>query len=207
MPFLRNHPPILRITAPPLAARTTIGSKLLDFADQQKDISIELTTSNSNLDFIKDNIDLAFRLGPITDELLVAKPLWDVPYTFCAGDAFYKQYKLKKTITRQQLLELPAIVFNPSWSVEGQNLSSTNIAHRFDELDLVMQAVERNMGVALLPKEILTPNITSFNVKGSTPTKRTMYAVYPSRRLLSSKLRSLIDYFADEVYSAVPRIG
>jgi DNA-binding transcriptional LysR family regulator len=190
----------IRLTAPSLSARTTIAPKLLDFAAENPSVSIDFISSNENLDFIRDNIDLAFRLGPISDESLIAKPLWNTPYTFCAGAGFVERHGLESPISRQTLLKLPAIMFTSEWPVEeGENIVPPNVVHTFNEFELALGAVERNLGAALLPTEMLTKDISVLHVDNTKPALRTMCAVYPSRRLLPARVRSLIDFMAASV--------
>jgi DNA-binding transcriptional LysR family regulator len=188
---------VLRLTAPPLAARTTIGPRLLAFAELHPELVIDLTTTNTNLDFIRDNIDLAFRLGPMKDSGLIARALWSVPYSFCAGKAFARREKLDRPITRQQLMSLPAILFRQPWHLEeGGSIAPPNVAHIFDDLELVLSAVRRNFGVAMLPSEMLPGDTVVIRVAQTTPVTRTMSAVYPSLRLLPTRVRSLIEFMA-----------
>ncbi|MEM9626166.1 MAG: LysR family transcriptional regulator [Pseudomonadota bacterium] len=189
--------PTIRVTAPPLAARTTIGPKLLSFAARHPEIMIDLTTTNAELDFVRDNIDLAFRLGPMTDASLIAKRLWLVPYSFCAGRAFAEQHGLRSPISRRQLLAVPAIMSRQAWKLEGGgSIAATNVAHVLDDLAVVLDAVRQNLGIALLPHDMLTDDVVAITVENTLPQMRTMNAVYPSRRLLPARLRTLIDHMA-----------
>lgn len=189
---------IIRVTAPPLAVRTSIGPKLLSFAAQHPQISVNLTTATAFLDFFRDNIDLAFRLGPLEDSSLVARHLWSVPYGFCVGRSFAEQEGLDEPITTKRLENLPAIVSRQPWLLEsGEQLRPRLPVHQFDDLDLVLEAVRRNMGVALLPTEILTPDVGVLELIDAAPRTRDMYAVYPGRRLLPARIRMLIDFMAE----------
>ena len=83
------------------------------------------------------------------------------------------------------------------WHVEGSNpINPHKVAHTFGELELVLEAVKRNLGIALLPKDMLTDDIIAISVNGVKPTQRMMNAVYPTRRLLPSRVRMLIDYMS-----------
>ncbi|MTI02812.1 LysR family transcriptional regulator [Roseibium sp. RKSG952] len=187
----------IRITAPPLAARKTIGPRLLDFAQQHPEVEFELTTTNLFLDFFRDNIDLAFRLGPLSDSTLVAKRLWSVHYCFCAGAKFISDRGLRGQLSREEFLNLPALVAGQSWVLEtGEVLQPTQISHNFIDLDVIEQAVRRNLGIAMLPRDMVGDGIQPLQVENATPLTRDMFAVYPSRRLLPVRVRKLIDHMA-----------
>ncbi|QFT74081.1 LysR family transcriptional regulator [Ruegeria sp. THAF33] len=187
----------IRITAPPLAARTTIGPRLLDFAEQNPDVALEVTTTNIMLDFFRDNIDLAFRVGPLTDSSLVAKRLWSVPYCFCAGQGLIRERALDGPIYRPDFLALPALTAGQPWVLEsGETLQLKHTAHSLTDLDVIAQAARRNLGVAMLPLDMVDGDLQRLEVTDTIPLTRDMFAVYPSRRLLPARVRKLIDFMA-----------
>ncbi|CUH83386.1 LysR family transcriptional regulator [Thalassovita mediterranea] len=191
----RRH--IIRLTAPPLAARKTVGPKLLDFAEQHPDVEFDLTTTNLFLDFFRDNIDLAFRVGPLSDSNLIAKRLWSIDYCFCASAAFVADRDLDRMLSRAEFLSLPALVAGQAWTLDtGETLHPKEIAHSFGDLDVIKQAVRRNLGVAMLPRDMVDGDIQPLTVDNATPLARDMFAVYPSRRLLPVRIRKLIDHMA-----------
>ena len=185
----------IRITAPPLAIRTSIGGYLLDFVSRYPEVKIDLTSTNTKLDFFRDNIDLAFRLGPLDDSSLVARRLWTVEYCFCAGKKFAEEHDLNRTISLSRLLALPAIVSHQPWLLEkGERVQPSRIMHELDDLEIICDAAKRNMGIAMLPRDILVDDMQALTIKNSKPLLRKMYAVYPSRRLLPARVRNLIDF-------------
>ncbi|WP_170386540.1 LysR family transcriptional regulator [Ruegeria atlantica] len=185
----------IRITAPPLAARTTIGPRLLDFVAQNPDVALEMTTTNAMLDFFRDNIDLAFRVGPLTDSSLVAKRLWSVPYCFCAGQGFIQEHGLDGPISRQDFQALPALTAGQPWVLEsGETLHPKQVAHSLSDLDVIAQAARRDLGVAMLPLDMVVDDLQRLQVTDTAPLTRDMFAVYPSRRLLPARVRKLIDF-------------
>ncbi len=189
----------IRITAPPLAARVTIGPLLLDFAAQHENVELELTTTNLFLDFFRDNIDLAFRVGPLTDSSLVARRLWSIDYCFCAGAGFVEEHKITDLLSRSGFLSLPALVSGQPWVLEtGEILKPAHVAHSFVDLDVILQGVRRNLGVALLPKDMIDEDVVPLEVVNTAPMTREMFAVYPSRRLLPARVRNLIEFMATQ---------
>lgn len=186
----------IRITAPPLAARTTIGPQLLDFAAQNPDVGFDIVTTNAMLDFFRDNIDLAFRLGPLEDSSLVAKRLWSVPYSFCAGASLIKELG-SKSVAIDKLRALPAILSRQPWVMaSGERIRPSNIVHTIDDLDVVAAAARKNLGVALLPSDMIVEGLQPLQLKDAEPMPRDMFAVYPSRRLLPVRTRRLIDFMS-----------
>ena len=187
----------IRITAPPLAVHTSIGPRLLDFTERNPNISLSLTSTNSMLDFYRENIDIAFRLGPLSDSSLIAKRLWTVPYSFCASDSFIKRHSIDKEISIDQFLTLPAIIAGQKWVLEsGAQVQPQTVVHEIDDLYLIREAAQRGMGVALLPTDFLTPPLCVIELSSARPLEREMFAVYPSKRFLPTRVRNLIDFMS-----------
>ena len=183
----------IRITAPPLAARTTIGPRLLEFASQNPDVTFDLVTTNAMLNFFRDNIDVAFRLGPLSDSSLIAKRLWSVPYSFCAGAEFIEKHNLQKP-SINDLHVIPAIISRQPWVLAtGEKVRPSEVVHTIDDLNVVAAAARQNLGVAMLPTDMVTGDLRPLSIKDAEPMQRDMFAVYPSRRLLPVRVRRLID--------------
>lgn len=187
----------IRVTAPPMALQDRIGSFLLEFATLRPDIQLEVSATNAILDFFRDNIDLAFRVGPLQDSTLVARKLWTLDYYFCAGEEFVQTNDLRCPITLARLMELPALMARQPWLLaDGRVLKPDQVAHEFDTLDMLAGAARRNFGVTILPREMITDGLIAITVEDAQPTRRDMFAVYPSRRLLPARVRDLIDFLA-----------
>ncbi|WP_170421773.1 LysR family transcriptional regulator [Ruegeria arenilitoris] len=189
---------IIRLTAPPMAVQDRIGSRLLDFVELNPDIRLDVTATNYFLDFFRDNIDLAFRVGPLKDSNLVARKLWKLKYNFCAGEAFVERHKISGPLTLDRLLDLPSLVSRQSWLLESGTVKSRNVVHEFDTLDLLADAANRNMGITLLPQEMIGDGLCKISLVDAAPANRDMCAVYPSKRLLPARIRKLIEFMAAE---------
>ncbi|UTW59385.1 LysR family transcriptional regulator [Kordiimonas sp. SCSIO 12603] len=187
----------IRITAASLAARRTIAPKLLTYMKAYPQVKVELITANQRLDFIRDNIDVAFRLGPLPDSDLIARYLWDVPYSFCASRDFLNSRSLPTKITKQTMLDQPAIASAYGWLLEGGSLlKPKKIKHMFDDLQLIEMTAREHMGIALLPADMITDNLVALDVSNCKPALRTMHIVYPEKRLLPQRVRDLIKHFS-----------
>jgi DNA-binding transcriptional LysR family regulator len=187
----------LRLTAPPVAVQSRIGPMLLDFAQANPGVKLEVNATNEILDFFRDNIDLAFRVGPLEDSSLVARRLWSLDYCFCAGAGFVADHMLHGEVSRDRLMQVPALVSRQPWLMQsGEQIKPKHIAHEFDTLDMLRGAAQRDMGITILPRDMLTADLVEVTVEGATPTTRDMFAVYPGRRLLPARVRKLIDFMA-----------
>ena len=188
----------VRITSPLLIARTWLWPLLKQYLTQHPDISIELLPSNDYMDFVRDEIDLAFRLGPLPSSELVALPLFRVNYHICVSTQFKRKNNLKKTISVEDLEKLPAITSDVRWMfLEKKDFKPPIIAHHLVDMELLQSAVMSGMGVGILPDSLLMPGIETIKVEQLTPVTREVYVVYPSRRLLPQRVRLLINWISE----------
>lgn len=188
----------VHVTAPPLAVRSQIGPRLLGFMEKHPDISVELSATNATLDFVRDHVDLAFRLGPFDDSDLIVRPLWPVPYMLCASPTFVAEHRLSGRAAAEAIRGLPAIMTGHRWLfAEAPSYVPATIRHRIDDLETALAAVRRGFGIAFLPRSMLSAGVAEVTVDGLTPITRVMTLVYPSRRLLPARVRALIDHMID----------
>jgi len=188
----------IRVTAPPMAVQSRIGARLLDFAAAHPDIRLDVTATNAVLDFFRDNIDLAFRVGPLKDSTLVARRLWTLTYGFCASERFVERYDIRQPIELDRVLELPSLLSRQPWLLTCGLVKPRTVMHDFDTLDLLAGAAQRDMGVAVLPHDMIGANLKEITVLNASPIDRAMYAVYPDKRLLPARIRDLIDFMTVE---------
>ncbi|WP_420547485.1 LysR family transcriptional regulator [Curvivirga sp.] len=187
----------IRMTAPSLAARVTIAPKLLKYMVAHPLIKIELISSNQYLDFVRDNIDLAFRIGPLADENLIAKKLWPISFSFCASDDLIHEYGLTLELDREQFLALPAIAHRSGWRISGEGIfHPPSTVHSFDDLEMIQMTTSKGLGVSLLPDDMVTGNLKKLSIRQMIPETREMFVVYPSRRLLPQRIRDFIDFIS-----------
>lgn len=185
----------ITITAPVVAAKRDIWPRLLPFLQEYPDISIDLVPANDYLDFLKDGIDLAFRLGPLPPSDLVARPLWQISYSVCANQAFLDRFGISDKVDAEQASTLPAITPLLPWRFEeDKSYRPTNISHQMGDLELAEQAITAGLGIGLLPSNMIKGELRPIQIEGLTPQDRSMYLVYPGRRLLPRRVRLLVDW-------------
>lgn len=78
----------LVITAPVMFGRLHVEPVVLAFLDAFPDISVRLTLADYFIDIVENRIDLAVRIGDLSDSGLVAKRLGAVRWITCASPAY-----------------------------------------------------------------------------------------------------------------------
>jgi len=185
----------IRVTAPPLAARRVIGEDLLAFLAARPDVSVELIATTEMLDFVRDGVDVAFRLGPLTDAEFVSRRLCPVPYTLCASDGFLAANPAARSISAGALRDLPLVFTGQVWLFrDNLSMRPRPEDHVFTDLEVARSAVAAGLGIGFLPLLMTGEDVVPLDVPGLVPVERALFIVHPSRRLLPERVRALIEW-------------
>jgi len=194
----------LRVTAPVQTGTQRIAPALFSFAARYPRLSVELKLTNAVVDLVEEGIDLAFRVGPILDQELVARRLWSVPFTLAASPHFVEQsLKGRTRLERSLLCSVPAILTQPGgvWRLRRRDGSIEEIRprERFSVNDprVTIAAAMEGLGVVCASKEAIEAQgkaLVQLTVTARTVEPRELFAVYPSRRLLSARVRMALDW-------------
>jgi DNA-binding transcriptional LysR family regulator len=76
---------VLRVTAPSLFGRWHIAPLVSSFLDAHPGVRVELVLTNRNLDLVEEGLDVAVRIGPLTESGLVARRVGQVRWVLFAS--------------------------------------------------------------------------------------------------------------------------
>jgi len=185
----------LRISAPLLLSQTAMGKIAAGFALKYREVRLEITTEDRAVDMIEEGYDLVIRVNPDPDETLVGKPfLRDRLVVVASPD-----------LTRPTAdIPVPAVVRGASsrqtWSVTGSAGPATMTVEpvlALSSLIMVRDAVRAGIGVARLPISLASLDIADGTLQHWGDVERSeiaLWALYPSRRLLSARVSAFLDY-------------
>lgn len=193
----------LKVSLPVRAGIDFLGAWLIDFSTQHPELSLDISLSNDKKNLIKDEIDLAFRVGPLTDSSAIALHLWDIPYGVYAHPSLLKRHNIHTTpIALEQLKSLPCVIARPTtlWAFTNSQQQTINYlpvpALEVDDLGLARHAALSGHYAALLPTVMVDEGseLDLLPIHKLQPLKRQMYAYYLGRRHAQSQIKHLIDY-------------
>jgi DNA-binding transcriptional LysR family regulator len=195
----------LRLTAPVWMANTIFVSVLADYQARYPEVRLDIDLSGRLVNLVEEGFDLALRATGAPDEALIARPITGVPFYMVAAPAFLKRAGRPKTLadlSGQALLHY-ALYPGESFSFEGEQGPETvklNPVLRSGNETLLHMAALEGMGLAFLPKWLVTADIAAGRLEHVMPGHIVfvgkLFAVYPSRKYLSAKVRTFIDFVA-----------
>jgi DNA-binding transcriptional LysR family regulator len=195
----------LRLSAPLLFSQTAMGRIAAGFALRYPDVMLEVTTEDRAVDMIEEGFDLVIRVNPDPDATLVGRaclhdrlvvvahpdlqrPSRDAPVpavTRSAADG--REWKIRTAGRASVLMVKPVL-----------SLAS---------LPMVRDAVHMGVGAGRLPLSLVSNDIASGSLVcwgDADAPAIALWALYPSRRLLSARVSAFLDYLREVFPTGAP---
>jgi len=189
----------LRISAPLLFSQLAMGKLAAGFALDHPEVRLEITTEDRKVDMVEEGYDLVIRVNPRPDESLVGRVFLRDRLVVVAGP------KLRR---RGGSVPVPAVVRGggdelASWEMStraGRSRIVVEPVLRLSSLVMVRDAVRAGVGVAHLPLSLVTHDLAAGTLVrwGDVDAPEiALWALYPSRRLLSARVSAFLDYLQE----------
>lgn len=197
----------LRVTAPISFAELHLMRPVSDFSKRYPEVQLNLILSDRFVDLVDERIDVAIRIGDLEDSSLVARKLGTTSLLACAAPAYLDSHGAP--ISPKELADHLFVVdsnhptgtrltFHDAGNditIDVPSKVVVNSARAARELALL------GAGICYLPSFAIADDIAQGRLQRllsdhkSTPLG--IYAVYPHRRHLSTKVRLFIEHLAE----------
>lgn len=186
----------LRISAPLLFSQTAMGKLAADFALRFPQVRVEVTTDDRPVDLVEEGYDLVIRVNPDPDDGLVGRIFLRDRLVVVAGPGLVRP---------RNGSAMPAIVRGASdqaasWEMKtsaGRSSLAVEPVLRLSSVMMVRDAVRAGVGVARLPVSLVSHDLASGRLTqwgDLEGPEITLWALYPSRRLLSARVSAFLDH-------------
>jgi DNA-binding transcriptional LysR family regulator len=205
---------LVKVTAVPAFAIRHVLPALSDFYQTYPKIQVKLFCSNRALDLQDEAFDLGIRVSFAPAPHLVARKLAVNRSVLCASPAYLERHGMPRRIEdlrKHQCVLFPALAPRGVWTFrrDGRKYPvQVGGVFETDEMDAVRAAVVAGLGISPLPVYMvadalrqgqLIPMLRKFQIVPESA----IYLVYLPNRTLSSRVRALIDFFAER-FGRVP---
>lgn len=200
----------LRISTPLAFGTEFFVSTIKRFLDMYPKVSVEVISDNNIVDMLDEEIDIAFRVGPLSDSSLVARNLGTARFSLCASPNYLKQHGEPKSIAsldEHACLAHPdaAWVFKNAGEEVHYQPKSRLLAN---DMEMLKNSALAGMGIAALPQVLIMDELKEGRLERVLPdiaiNERTLYLVYPSRREPPSKVVAFTEFMFDTKQPAPP---
>lgn len=198
----------LRITCGVTFGERYLASAVAEFAGRHRQVAFDIDLSDRIVDLVEEGFDLAIRIGPVGQQALVARRIGDTQLVCCASPSYLAGHAALKTPDDLQHHECFAYTYAAvasAWTFEGQDgvrhTPRINSRHRANNGRMLAEMAVAGVGIALEPDFIVAPEIRAGRLvrvlPDYQPPRSPISAVYPSRRHLSAKVRSFVDFLVE----------
>lgn len=192
----------LRISAPLLFAQTAMGRLAAGFSLKHPEVKVEVTTEDRVVDMVEEGYDLVLRVNPDPDETLVGRIFLRDRLVVVASPALARPadgapvpavVRDGAGATIWKLKDAPAIAVDPRLSLSS--------------LIMVRDAVRMGVGAGRLPVSLVSRDLAEGRLAhwgDADSPEIALWALYPSRRLLSARVSAFLDHLKTSFAKGTP---
>ncbi|MDR3488139.1 MAG: LysR family transcriptional regulator [Bradyrhizobium sp.] len=193
----------LAVSAPVGFGRLHVSPVMSAYLTRFPEVTGELRLSDRTINLVEEGVDLAVRIGHLPDSSLVARHVGEMRRIVVASNSYLKQHGEPMTpeaIASHETIQFGAISALPDWRfVRDDREIRVACTPRFstNSADAAIQYAEQDGGLtrvlAYQAADAIKGGRLRIVLAKFEPPPLPIHIVYPTSRLLSSKVRTFID--------------
>lgn len=203
---LRGEPVgLLRISAPVSFGVTRLAPVTAAFLAEYPKVDVELLLTDAPVDPIGDGVDVAFRIGPLPDSSLMARPLVDYyQMIVCAAPTYLARRGAPETphdLPQHDCLGHTRWGLRHAWRFNGKDgVIEVPVKYRLriDNGLALREAALAGAGIILQPHALVGADIAAGRLqrllRGYEARGRQLYLVYAQDRAAPAKVRAFLEF-------------
>jgi DNA-binding transcriptional LysR family regulator len=195
----------LRVTAPASFGRMHLMPALAGFMQRYPELTVDFRFSDSIIDMVEGGFDVAIRVAELKDSTLIARKLASDRRIVVASPSYLEQWGAPETphdLARHQCINLMNLDHWLFKTAEGTLSVKTSGRFRCDNGDAMRDATIGGLGMSInsiwsVSQPLRRGELVEVLQDYPLATDASIWAVYPSSRLIALKVRAFIDYFTE----------
>ncbi|CAD6554352.1 HTH-type transcriptional regulator DmlR [Paraburkholderia kirstenboschensis] len=197
---------LVRVTLSPAFGRMFVIPRLSEFRKRFPDVAIEMEVSGRPVDLIEEGIDVAIRIGRLSDSALVARRVGDMRMITLASTGYLAEHGTPQTLDELRTHQRISYVYQGDiigwgFNVDGQQVTVDGAgAFRTNDAEHVRGAVIAGLGIAHHASWLFTDVLASGEVvrilDQHAPPPFPINAVTVAGRRMPSRVRQFVDFLA-----------
>jgi DNA-binding transcriptional LysR family regulator len=205
---------LLKINVPVTFGLMHLAAVWPAFLAQHPKLSLDITLSDRVVDLVEEGFDVAVRIGQLPASSLISRKLGSTRMVLCASPEYLERRGVPghpEDLLEHDIISYSLFSSGENWNFRGpEGEVSVRVRPRLrtNSGDTCRAAALWHQGIILQPTFIVGPDLAQGTLRETMPGFRSVelgvYAVYPSRKFVSPKVRLLIDFlverFADHTW-------
>ena len=214
----------LRISTSVAFGRSVLVPMVLRFMQQHPELQVDLNFEDRYVNLVEHGVDLAIRMGRLADSSLGARYLGMNHWVLVGAPAYLRKHGTPATpaeLAQHAALIYSTVQGDDLWHFTGVHRKDGNDGNdgnngqdrpalaiavrgplRSNNLSALLAAARDGMGLAVLPRYVAQDSLRAGQVlpllAGWTLPAQEMHAVYPSPRLVPTKVSGFVDWLQGE---------
>jgi len=195
----------IKLTAPVNFGVRHLAPAIADFLAEHAEVRFDVSLSDRIVDLLEEGFDLGIRVGTAGPEHLVARKLGETRVVPCASPEYLARRGAPQTpedLQRHDCFTYEYVTPKNVWRFRdpagGERAVRVGGRLHSNNGDLLAEAAARGAGIVLEPAFIVGPEVRAGRLvpllQDYVPAPAPIYAVYPSRKHLSAKVRRFVDF-------------
>lgn len=184
-----------------------LAPAMAEFLERYPEVKFDVSLSDRVVDLVEEGFDLGVRIGALGPANLIARKLGETKLIACASRAYLEKHgtpRVPEDLRKHNCVTYAYVPDSNVWRFrdpEGveQTVTVSGNLHA-NNGDLLTQAAVNGIGIVYEPDFIVGPALAARQVvrllEGWEPAPLGIYAVYASRKHLSAKVRSFVDFMS-----------
>jgi LysR family transcriptional activator of dmlA len=204
---------LLRVNAPLGFGRTTLAPLMSKYAKRHPEVEVQLELTDRPIDLVEQGFDLAVRFGELPDTRLSARRLLPNRRFLCASPTYLQKHGVPQTLA--DLSSHRCIIHRQNddaygiWRFTRNRKTEVVKVHgalSSNDGDIVLGWALDGHGLLIRSEWNLVKYLESGRLQVVLPAYKLpeadLFAFYPSRRNLSARVRTFIDFLVAEIGQA-----
>jgi DNA-binding transcriptional LysR family regulator len=201
---------LLRINVPFSFGLLHLAPLWVEFMAQHPKVTLDVTLADRVVDLVEEGFDMAVRIARLPNSSLVSRQLTSTRLVLCASPAYLEARGVPthpSDLASHDVLAYSLFSMGEQWAFtgpdSGPDVVSVKVTPRLrtNSGDTCRVAGLRGQGILLQPSFLVGPDLLAGTLVEVMPAWRSIelgvYAVYPSRKFVSPKVRLMIEFLVN----------
>lgn len=196
----------LKVAMPVSFGTVRIAPLLTEYLRQYPAVKLDIALADRRIDLIEEGYDLAIRVGSLAESGLIARKLSSDHIVLCASPAYVKAHGAPRTpedLRQHACLNYTYSSSGEEWAFgtpDARSAVRIDGPMRANNGDMLRIAACDGAGIIWQPRFIVEEDLRAGRLVQLLPdlagVELGIHAIYPSRKHLSAKVRTFVDYLA-----------